>query len=88
MRYKVLPVKLPEDHPLHELPKGEKSKKARDYINLGMSLSLILEEIASLKEEISLFRQEIRLLKIDGNIANELKNNVLEMAVSDFLDLD
>lgn len=89
---RVFQVKLPEDHPVFNLPKGERSKKLREWIELGIFLERFKKDILS---EIEAIRGEIRNIKIvqlagqeqQSSPAEENKTQeMLVAALKDFLD--
>ncbi len=40
-----LTIRLPEGHPIWQLPSGERSAKIREYIDLGLSIGAKLDTI-------------------------------------------
>ncbi|MDA8334237.1 MAG: hypothetical protein M0Z41_04450 [Peptococcaceae bacterium] len=41
----LLSIRVPKEHPLWNLPAGQRSTKVREALDLGLNLMLILEEI-------------------------------------------
>lgn len=49
-RLRRLDLLLPEEHPIFRYPKGARSKVAREWLELGASLSEIKEAVIEIKE--------------------------------------
>lgn len=49
-RLRRLDLLLPEEHPIFQYQKGERSKVARDWLDIGSKLSEIKESVLEIKE--------------------------------------
>lgn len=54
---KSLHIKLPADHPIFKLPRGERSSKAREWMDRGMDLAVFLSEI---RQEITVLQENLK----------------------------
>lgn len=54
-----LDIRLPEDHPLLQHPKGTRSQKAREAIDTGLAVSNNLREIKNLLHSLDLRMEKL-----------------------------
>jgi pimeloyl-CoA synthetase len=90
-------IRLPKDHPVFTIPRGERSKKVKEWINLGIGIEGKMDRLQEKVNSIESSLDDIKNLLLQGIPSHhkEEKNSkapentraALNRALDDFLDL-